>query len=164
MRNKLLLHSRAVPSVEEHHCLHSPDTVSNSRGRQIKNQNYLKKTFSQSILTKSEIFLCHSLQWYCLFGLKLTFVSFCFRGPYTWECNAGVELKGGHEVEGRCVKKLAGVGGSNPVQGLFACKMTCGKFGTLWPQPTGDVVLSKDLVTFQLDVYLNCSIITILNL
>ena len=84
---------------------------------------------------------------------------FYFRGPYTWECNAGVELKGGHEVEGRCVKKLAEVGGSNPVQGLFACKMTCGKFGTLWPQPTGDVVLSKDLVTSQLDFYLNCSVL-----
>ena len=52
-------------------------------------------------------------------------------------------------VEGRCVKHVYDVQGSKPAQGLLACKMTCGKYGTLWPQPTGDVQLSKDLVNMK---------------
>ena len=67
-------------------------------------------------------------------------------GPYTWECSREVEFIGGHRVEGRCIKKIHDVNGSTPAQGLMACKMTCGKYGTLWPRPTGEVELSKDLV------------------
>ena len=64
-------------------------------------------------------------------------------GPYTWECHEGVEKIGGYEVQGRCIKKVKDAGSG---QSMMACKMTCGKFGTLWPSPTGDVLLSKNLV------------------
>ena len=74
-------------------------------------------------------------------------------GPYTWECSREVELIGGHRVEGRCIKKVHDVNGSTPAQGLMACKMTCGKFGTLWPKPTGEVELSKDLVNAFPELY-----------
>jgi hypothetical protein len=46
----------------------------------------------------------------------------------------------------RCIREMraeAETGG-----GLNACKMTCGEAGLLWPRPTGQVQLSRDLVHF----------------
>ena len=60
---------------------------------------------------------------------------------------------GGHDHGSRCVKmEKYKIGKSNDKSGdiaegmdMNACKMTCGKFGALWPRPTGYVNLSETL-------------------
>ena len=69
--------------------------------------------------------------------------------PYTYTCNVD-EVIGGHEIGSRCVKMEKSKfqkKNKNNVQGLDlnGCKMTCGKYGALWPQPTGRVNLSTTL-------------------
>ena len=69
-------------------------------------------------------------------------------GPYTYTCNSVGEVIGGHEIDSRCVRveKNMQSKGSEQGQNLNACKMTCGKYGALWPRPTGRVNLSDTLV------------------
>lgn len=40
-------------------------------------------------------------------------------------------------------------GDSREYRSLVTCQLTCGKFGALWPQPTGDVELSPETVSFS---------------
>ena len=58
-------------------------------------------------------------------------------------------MVGGHEITSRCVKmERSKMQKKHPdMQGLDlnACKMTCGKYGALWPLPTGKVNLSTTL-------------------
>jgi hypothetical protein len=46
----------------------------------------------------------------------------------------------------RCIQE-ARTEAETPV-GLNTCKMTCGEAGMLWPRPTVQVQLSRDLVNF----------------
>ena len=56
---------------------------------------------------------------------------------------------GGHDIGSRCIKmeksKIEQSGDSAHDIDLNGCKMTCGKFGALWPRPTGYVNLSEAL-------------------
>ena len=56
---------------------------------------------------------------------------------------------GGHDIGSRCIKmeksKIEKSGDSAHGIDLNGCKMTCGKFGALWPRPTGYVNLSESL-------------------
>lgn len=66
--------------------------------------------------------------------------------PYIYKCNLG-EVIGGHDIGSRCVKmervKLQKTDPTISGHNLNACKMTCGKYGALWPRPTGYVNLSE---------------------
>lgn len=61
--------------------------------------------------------------------------------PYTYVCQHQDEVIGGRTIKSRCVKEIAQY--PNPVQDLNGCLMTCDGLGTLWPKPTGNVVLSE---------------------
>ena len=56
---------------------------------------------------------------------------------------------GGHDIGSRCIKmeksKIEQSSDSANSVDLNGCKMTCGKFGALWPRPTGYVNLSEAL-------------------
>ena len=68
--------------------------------------------------------------------------------PWSWECdtsNSSVKVTG-HVVEAQCVKTASSL--ASKVQSLMACKMTCDKAGVIWPAPTGQVSLSKELLNF----------------
>ena len=56
---------------------------------------------------------------------------------------------GGHDIGSRCIKmeksKIEQSSDSANSIDLNGCKMTCGKFGALWPRPTGYVNLSEAL-------------------
>ena len=66
--------------------------------------------------------------------------------PWTWKCNEGKEVVGGHALEGRCSKALYDPKAEERQVGMNACKMTCNMYGMLWPKPTGEVELSKELL------------------
>ena len=70
----------------------------------------------------------------------------CSLNPYTYTCNLG-EIIGGHDIGSRCVRmERAKLQKTDPtIEGLNlnGCKMTCGKYGALWPRPTGYVNLSE---------------------
>lgn len=78
----------------------------------------------------------------------------CFgKSPWTWRCNQDKEVIGGHSLQGRCVKELwkgedeeVASNGRYKQIGMMACKMTCNTYGMLWPQPTGQVELSEELI------------------
>ena len=68
--------------------------------------------------------------------------------PWSWECdtsNSSVKVTG-LVVEAQCVKTSSSL--ATKVQSLMACKMTCDKAGVIWPAPTGQVSLSKELLNF----------------
>jgi len=74
--------------------------------------------------------------------------SFSLPSPWSYECdtsNSSYKTTG-HLLAAQCVKVASSSAGK--VQGLQACKMTCGAKGMLWPAPTGLVQLSPDLVNF----------------
>jgi len=74
--------------------------------------------------------------------------SYSLPSPWSYECdtsNSSYKTTG-HLIPAKCVKVPSS--SSEKVQGLQACKMTCGSKGTLWPAPTGLVQLSSDLVNF----------------
>lgn len=56
--------------------------------------------------------------------------------PYwTWDCKYG-----------RCVKgKISGAHGNAP-QSLGICKLRCGEYRTMWPRPTGDIIIGDEIV------------------
>ena len=74
--------------------------------------------------------------------------SFNLPSPWSYECdNSNSSYKTtGHLISAQCVKIPSS--SAKKVQGLQACKMTCGSKGMLWPAPTGLVQLSPDLVNF----------------
>jgi len=72
--------------------------------------------------------------------------SFSLPSPWSYECDDSNSSIGGHIIGPRCVKVSSAL--ASVVQGLAACKMTCGEHGQLWPQPTGQTKLSKKLVHF----------------
>ncbi|XP_042225138.1 chitooligosaccharidolytic beta-N-acetylglucosaminidase-like [Homarus americanus] len=55
--------------------------------------------------------------------------------PYTYSCK-----------ESRCVKEERSH--AREQRSLEQCQLTCGKYGSLWPQPTGEVQLSPETVHF----------------
>ncbi|KAK7071899.1 Chitooligosaccharidolytic beta-N-acetylglucosaminidase-like [Halocaridina rubra] len=57
--------------------------------------------------------------------------------PYAYKCNE----------EGLCIRKLRTeiIGKS---ESLESCQLTCGQYGSLWPNPTGPVQLSKKTIPF----------------
>jgi len=70
------------------------------------------------------------------------------RDVWTYKCNESPELIGGHPVQGRCLKVLASsVSNGETTRDMNGCKLTCGQHGVLWPVPTGNVTMSKQLVT-----------------
>merc|ERR1711892_424380 len=74
--------------------------------------------------------------------------SYSLPSPWSYECDTSNSsyTTTGHFIPAKCVKVPSS--SSEKVQGLQACKMTCGSKGTLWPAPTGLVQLSSDLVNF----------------
>jgi len=65
-----------------------------------------------------------------------------------YRCNRVPETIGGHPVKDRCIKELVGEANNPlPLVDLNGCKLTCGQFGTIWPQPTGKVNLSESVVS-----------------
>ena len=81
--------------------------------------------------------------------LIIFFKNIYFSGtPYGYICQHG-EMIGGHDIGSRCIKmeksKIEQSSDSANSIDLNGCKMTCGKFGALWPRPTGYVNLSEAL-------------------
>jgi len=72
--------------------------------------------------------------------------TFRLPSPWSYECDSSNSSIGGHFIPGRCVKVESAQ--AEKVQGLQACKMTCGMYGTLWPVPTGQTKLSQQLEHF----------------
>ncbi|XP_037776157.1 chitooligosaccharidolytic beta-N-acetylglucosaminidase-like [Penaeus monodon] len=70
--------------------------------------------------------------------LALTAAEGYFRlpNPYSYDCQ-----------EGLCVKRETTE--TRGRRSLEACQITCGKYGSVWPQPTGKVELSKETVSFS---------------
>ncbi|XP_047473217.1 chitooligosaccharidolytic beta-N-acetylglucosaminidase-like [Penaeus chinensis] len=56
--------------------------------------------------------------------------------PYSYNCQQGL-----------CVRQERGK--TSRHQSLETCQITCGSFGSIWPQPTGKVELSKETVSFS---------------
>uniref|UniRef100_A0A0N7ZD94 beta-N-acetylhexosaminidase n=1 Tax=Scylla olivacea TaxID=85551 RepID=A0A0N7ZD94_SCYOL len=56
--------------------------------------------------------------------------------PYTFNCRSN-----------KCIKEERS--GSREFRSLESCQLTCGTYGSLWPQPTGDVQLGSQTVTFS---------------
>jgi len=51
-------------------------------------------------------------------------------------------------VHGRCLKVLVSSTQSDDITyDMDGCKLTCGQYGVLWPIPTGNVTMSKQLIT-----------------
>ena len=73
---------------------------------------------------------------------------FSLPSPWSYSCDSSnrSHLVTGHVVPFKCVKQPSS--SASVVQGLAACKMTCDPSGVIWPSPTEDVQLSRDLVHF----------------
>ena len=73
---------------------------------------------------------------------------FSLPSPWSYTCDRSntSHLVTGHVVPYRCVRVSSS--STSNVQGLAACKMTCDPSGVIWPSPTEDVQLSRDLVHF----------------
>ncbi|XP_076059844.1 chitooligosaccharidolytic beta-N-acetylglucosaminidase-like [Oratosquilla oratoria] len=56
--------------------------------------------------------------------------------PYSYQCN-----------QGKCSRLDRSE--ATEYQTLSTCKLTCGEFGSIWPQPTGQVELSTKVVPFM---------------
>ncbi|XP_042859409.1 chitooligosaccharidolytic beta-N-acetylglucosaminidase-like [Penaeus japonicus] len=56
--------------------------------------------------------------------------------PYSYSC-----------LQGLCVKQESTQ--TSRRQSLGACQITCGQYGSIWPQPTGEVRLSRETVSFS---------------
>jgi len=80
--------------------------------------------------------------------------------PWTYVCDTSNSSIGGHHVGPRCVKTENALDGDaitsndpsvsvvySQVISLGSCKMTCGEFGLVWPQPE-NMEHSQDLVHF----------------
>lgn len=79
-------------------------------------------------------------------GVFMEVANFKLPSPWSYQCDRSNASIGGHYIPARCVKMPSS--SADKVQGLQACKMTCGSKGTLWPLPTGEVKLSQDLEHF----------------
>ena len=75
-------------------------------------------------------------------------------------CSEVPDVIGGHPVESRCIKEFSS--SDSPLAELTdlnGCKLVCGKYGTIWPKPTGKVVLSKSRIDLIPDsVYFNVDV------
>ncbi|CAG0879770.1 unnamed protein product [Darwinula stevensoni] len=60
--------------------------------------------------------------------------------PWTWRCNNTEPM--------RCIRTPKSTLTPSEYQTLAACKLTCGKYGGLWPKPTGETILSKSVIPF----------------
>lgn len=58
-----------------------------------------------------------------------------FKPYWTWDCK-----------NSRCVKSKISPTNENPAQSLGVCKLRCGEWRTLWPRPTGEIIISEELV------------------
>ncbi|XP_063585888.1 chitooligosaccharidolytic beta-N-acetylglucosaminidase-like isoform X2 [Penaeus indicus] len=56
--------------------------------------------------------------------------------PYSYSCQQGL-----------CVRQERSLSGE--YRSLESCQLTCGEYGSIWPQPTGKVELSKETVSFS---------------
>eukprot|EP00088_Acartia_fossae_P031560 TRINITY_DN3242_c0_g1_i11.p1 TRINITY_DN3242_c0_g1~~TRINITY_DN3242_c0_g1_i11.p1 ORF type:complete len:644 (-),score=150.03 TRINITY_DN3242_c0_g1_i11:691-2586(-) len=65
--------------------------------------------------------------------------------PWTYVCDSTNSSIGGHFVGARCIK-TENAEGSTAI-GLNECKMTCGEFGVVWPQPLA-MQKSNEVVRF----------------
>ena len=79
-------------------------------------------------------------------AINAEIASFRLPSPWSFECDKSNSSfrNSGHLIPARCIKVPSA--SAENVQGLQACKMTCGSKGTLWSAPTGLVQLSSDLV------------------
>ncbi|XP_076059846.1 chitooligosaccharidolytic beta-N-acetylglucosaminidase-like [Oratosquilla oratoria] len=62
--------------------------------------------------------------------------SFQLPAPYSYQCNTG-----------KCQRTPRSE--ARQYQSLETCKLTCGEYGSIWPQPTGEVTLKKDTSSFK---------------
>jgi len=74
--------------------------------------------------------------------------SYRLPSPWSFVCDRSNSSfrTSGHVIPAKCVKVPSS--SADKVQGLQACKLTCGKDGSMWPAPSGLVQLSPDLVHF----------------
>jgi len=59
--------------------------------------------------------------------------------PYAYSC----------DEEHMCSRVARAEVTAQEYQSLAKCQLTCGRYGAIWPEPTGDSRVSKEVVTFQ---------------
>jgi len=59
--------------------------------------------------------------------------------PYAYSC----------DEEQMCSRVARAEVTAQEYQSLAKCQLTCGRYGAIWPEPTGDSRVSKEVVTFQ---------------
>merc|ERR1711962_549569 len=70
-----------------------------------------------------------------------------YTSPWGWECRTD-PVDGNLEPTqvSRCIKVQKSSSSSST--GLNTCKITCGPYGALWPQPTGPLELGSEVAFF----------------
>ncbi|KAI5732553.1 hypothetical protein M8J76_001638 [Diaphorina citri] len=63
------------------------------------------------------------------------FRSDAFKPYWTWECKYN-----------KCVKSKISTSNEHAPQSLGVCKLRCGEYRTLWPRPTGEIIIGDTLI------------------